>query len=147
MIIKRLVSSVSLTVGSIDIDDITIPHILFNNLTVKQAIDKVLSTVKESTGTQVIYFIDNKDKFIMMPKEIKLSTPKMILSTGSNILNHISSPDVIGASVIETEINPRLQQTDTIKIDDKRKSINKLASVTAVEHSIIKGVARSKVWY
>ncbi len=146
-IIKRLVLSASLVVGSVKLDDIIIPHILFNDLTIKQAIDKVLSTVQESTGIDVIYFVDSDGKFMMMPKEIELSTPKMMLTTGINILTHISNPEVIGSSVLETVINPKLEQTDTIKIDDTRKKINKLASVIAIEHSIIKGIARSKVWY
>ncbi len=146
-IVKRLVTSASLTIGSIKLDDIIIPHILFNDLTIKQAIDKVLSTVRESTGIDVIYFIDSDGKFMMMPKEIELATPKIMFVTGMNVLTHISNPEVIGSSVIETFINPKLEQTDTIKIDDTRKKINKLASVIAVEHSIIKGIARSKVWY
>jgi len=142
--IKRLVSQAGFNDIDIDIPDITIPHILFNNITTSKAIENIVATIKDQTASsKILYWVDD-NKFIMRQKPSTV-TPSYSISSGKDIIKHSHSE--LELSYIEIALNVAIKHSDHIDINDARKDIVGKKYLTGVTHSIKKGVGRSYLFY
>lgn len=143
-IIKRLVQNAGFDIGEINLPDITIPHIVFNNVTVATAINNIYKTIidlgYDLSGQD--YFINN-GKFYAGDTEISGNIP--LIETGINIIHHDFSKT--GYAEIECSLIPALTNNMMFKLNDTIRNISGKFRAEFVKHIIDRGKARTIVGY
>lgn len=143
-IIKRLAALVGFSIGKIDIPDVQIPHIIFDNIPVYRAIDQVYATLQKlghnMTGKE--YWVQD-GYFYAGDFSIDGETPE--IKTAVNLIYHgfIST----GFPFVETPLIAGLQHSQDFKLDDARRGISGTFRVQSVIHEVNKGKARTNITY
>lgn len=143
-IIKRLVQQAGFSIGEINLIDITIPHIVFNNVTVATAINNIYKTITD-LGHNLKgqdYFINNS-KFYAGDIEISGDIPQ--IETGKNIIHHNFTNN--GYAEIECSLIPTLTNNMMFKLNDTIRNISGKFRAEFVKHIIDKGKARTIIGY
>lgn len=143
-IIKRLVKNAGFSVGEINIPDISIPHIVFNNMTTCTAIKNIYLTL-EKLGHDLKNqdFFIHENKFYAGNIEITGDIPQ--IQTGINIIHHDFSNK--GYAEIECSLIPALTNNMYFKLEDTIRNISGKFKAEFIKHKINKGKARTTIGY
>lgn len=143
-IIKRLAAFAGFSIGKIDIPDVQIPHIIFDNIPVYRAVNQVYATLQklgnDMAGKE--YWVQD-GSFFIGNFSIDGETPE--IKTAVNLIYHGFTNK--GFAFIETPLMANLRHSQDFKLDDARRGISGTFRVQSVIHEVDKGKARTNISY
>ena len=142
---SRLLSATGLAVAEVSIPAVTLPHIVFSEVTVARAIKQLSATMERACGHDLsrhavwlgsagLYWSDGTE-----PGDV------YVVQSADNLLTH--NPDPAGMSSVWATLLPGLTANRTVRIRDARRQFSALVTAQSVHHELGAGGNKTLIGY
>ncbi len=148
LVAKRILQKTGLAVGTIEMGNYILPHQIFSNCNIAQAIKQLSQTISQSFHvdmTKHALWLDNKQTWQFMDGDENGNI--FIIETAKNIISHKPPQKENEMGEVETVLLPSLTHSQIIKIRDSVRDIIQTVQVQEVEHIMQLGKNRTIIRY